>query len=419
MGMKRRLLNSVATAIVSIFGVATLLSACSVDNDEVKIDLGSYEWAVFMSEYRDTSFIPRASNGYVVLVRADGSYGLVEHAGMDSGEISWTKHGINFADATSDHWITEQDNSAIEQERVGLMDGLVTLSDGVTRVGVYNGGFQENGYREEVVVARPESSEHHKLNTAGFYPLISACGDDVYGAYAMTPEDGNTRFIFDQIVDEGAVVHTTVTTDSLPFSEVGFYTNDAPCAGDRIYFLGKFLIYDGVHLPEDKTLSSHMRHETDGHKHAFALVVVDTHTGSLDWLPLVTDNGENLELSLEDVEYSALDASSLDGSGNVVWIGGNGVLYRTEVTTGKTSVLNDDLRSSSHDGVPDLLYHFTSDAATATVLVEDNQDPLTMPRIVTFDKTTGEMLKSVQINGLKDEVPESMILRDIAQKPTK
>ena len=93
------------------------------------------------------------------------------------------------------------------------------------------------------------------------------------------------------------------------------------------------------------------------------------------------------------------------------------MLYRTDVATGQTSILSDELERDLQPDAPEWLYHFSSDENTATVLVEDTQDPLAQPRIVVFDKTTGKIIKDIQINGLKHDVPEFMIFRDIAQKP--
>lgn len=417
--MKRLAATRVVVAGMAIFVAAsTMLSGCSNNSTDREVDLDAYEWAVFLSEYRNTGYLPKSLSGYVALVRDDGSYDLIEHAGMDQGQISWTEHGINFADAEGDHWITAKGSKVVEQDRVELMDGLVTLSDGLTRVGVYNAGRQKKGYREEVVISRPDSSEHRALTTVGFYPMISACGDDVYAAYSMTPEDGDARFIFDQIVNDGTVEHTHVGTEKVPFSEFGYITRDAPCAAGRIYFLGGFVNYDGEQRAENKLLAPHMQRTSGGHKHAFVLVTVDTGTGEVDWLPLTTDNGANLEISPEEADYSAVDAHSLDGDGNLVWVGGNGVLYRTSVKTGQTTVLSDELEEDQHGTEPEWLYHFSSDDDTVTVLVEDTRDPLAKPRIVVFNKTSGKIIKDIQINGLKRDVSDAMILRDIAQKPT-
>ncbi len=407
----------VAAAMAILVAATTLLSGCSNNSDDHEVDLGDYEWAIFMSEYRNTGLLPRSLIGYVALVRADGSYDLIEHEGMDQGQISWTEHGINFADVKGDHWMTADGGAAVEQDRVGLMDGLVTLSDGVTRVGVYNGGFQEDGYREEVVISRPDSSERHALNTVGFYPMISVCKDDVYAAYSMTPEDGDARFIFDQIVEDGALKHVSVGTYSVPFSEFGYFANDAPCVEDRIYFLGNFINYDGEQRVVDELLAPHMQSNTWGNNEALALVSVDSTTGELNCLPLTTENGASLDLGSDEDDYSVYDAHSLDDKGNFVWFGGNGVLYRTDVATGQTSILSDELERDLQPDAPEWLYHFSSDENTATVLVEDTQDPLAQPRIVVFDKTTGKIIKDIQINGLKHDVPEFMIFRDIAQKP--
>lgn len=409
---------AVASGLALSGATVALLGGCTSSTAVNEVDLDAYEWAIFLSEYRNTGFILRSLSGYVALVRADGSYDLIEHAGMDQGQVSWTEHGINFADAEGDHWITTQGITVIEQDRVELMDGLVTLSDGVTRVGVYNGGFQDDGYREEVVISRPDSTELHELSTVGFYPMISACGDDVYAAYSMTPEDGDARFIFDQIVNDGAVEHTHVRTQKVPFSEFGYFADDAPCAENRIYFLGSFINYDGEQRADDKLLAPYMQSNVGGHKEALALVSVDLATGELALLPLATGNGASLDLASDEDDYSVYDAHSLDDQGNLVWFGGNGVLYRTNVATGRTSVLSDELERDLQPEAPDWLYHFSSDGETATVLVEDTRDPLARPRIVVFDKKTGKITKDVEIKGLKNDVPEAMFLRDIAQRPT-
>lgn len=403
--------------VAMLTGVMTLASGCSNSGSDLTLDSGDYKWSIFMSEYLNTGFFPKNFSGYVALVRTDGSYDLIEHAGMDQGRISWTEHGINFADEDGDHWITERGNNIVEQDRVKLMDGLVTLSDGVTRVGVYNGGFQEDGYREGVVVSRPGSSEYHELTTVGFAPLVSACDDDVYTGYAMTPEDGGARFIFDQIVEDGSVDHTNISTVKVPFSEFGFIAHDAPCYEEHIYFLGGFVNYSKEQQADDERIARHTQLTSGGDDHLSVLASVNTSSGEMDWVTLTSEDGETLDLSPEDANYSSFDADSLDNDGNFVWMGGNGTLYRTKITTGETTILNAELKKTLDPNARERLYHFSSDDDTATVLVENTEDPLAQPRIVVFDKITGKIVDDVQINGLKDDVPSSMILRDIAQKP--
>ncbi|WP_461183895.1 hypothetical protein [Trueperella pyogenes] len=417
-GSKVAMKGCIKTRVVALAlaFATTLLSGCANEADR-ELNVEAYEWAIFISNSRNRSFFPRSFSGHVALVRGDGTYDLIDHSGMDAGKISWSEHGINFADTEGDHWITTRGHTVVKQDRIKLMNGLVTLSDGVTRIGVYNGGFHEDGYREDVVVARPDSSEHHTLTTVGFYPMISACGDDVYGAYSRTPEDGEARFIFDQIVKDGAVEHVHVGTHKVPFSEFSYIANDSPCAEGRIYFLGHFDLDHGAQASGDERLAPYMRRTLGGDDYTFGLVAVDVRTGELDWLPLTTADWASLGLSPDDAGYSVFDAHSLDHVGNFVWLSGNGVLYRTDVETGQTTVLSDELKIEQHQIGSEWLYHFSSDDHIATVLVENTEDRFGQPRIVDIDKTTGKIVKDIRVNGLKNDVSGRMHIWDVAHKP--
>lgn len=403
-----------------VLSLATpLLSACSKNSSDTQVDLDSYQWAIFTSTYRNTGILPSPSSGYAIFVRDDGSYDLVSHSGMDSGEISWTQEGVHYADTNGEHWITKQGTTSVKGNRIDLMDALVTLSDGLTRVGVYNGGRQGKKYHEEVVVSRPGSSVHHKLETVGFYPMVSACGDNVYTAYSKASEVSNGRFIFDQIVDKGAVKRRNLNTQSMPSSEFSFYANDAPCAQNRIYFMGSFTIYDGAKPTGDTKLAPHMGRCPGGGEDecALALVVADANTGRLNWLPVVNENGSSEKFSSESAIEVGLDAHSLNEKGKLIWISGYGVLYETNVENGKTTVLNDALRKEKQSEDSKFIYHFSSDKNTVTVLVEDSRDSFAAPRIVVFDKSSGKIIKNVQIKGLKGKISDSLVIRDIASKP--
>lgn len=415
-------LRSKRLAAIAAFAsiAASLFASCSANTSTAEnLNPAEYEWAIFTSTYRNTSLLPRPGVGYVVFVRGDGTYDLVEHGGMDSGEVSWSQHGVYFADANSDYWITSDGFSSVKQKRVDLMDGLLLLDDDVTRVGVYNAGFQDDGYAEEVVVARPGASEHRVLSTAGFYPMLSACGSNVYGAYPKGSDDDGVHFIFDQIVKDGTVDHSTMLIRDVPFNEMGFIMNDAPCVGGRIYFLASFFAENTAQAQANPELAPHFQATSGGNQHALALVVVDSNAGQMHWLPITDDDGNTLVLSPNEVNYSVLDSQSLDPERYLAWVAGNGVVYKTDTKTGKTVAQNDLLQQNANAEETRWIYHAASTASTLSVLVEDTADPLNTVRIVRFDKRTGKEVQETRVKDLPDGASDSILIRDIASNPMK
>lgn len=209
------------------------VNGCANEADR-ELNVEAYEWAIFIVTL-EIGVFPHPVSAGTLLVRSDSTYDLIDHSGMDAGKISWSEHGINFADTEGDHWITARGHTVVKQDRIRLMNGLVTLSDGATQIGVYNGGFTRTGIEKILWFPDLTQARHHTLTTVGFYPMISACGDDVYGAYSRTADDGEARFIFDQIVKDGAVEHVHVATHKVPFQS--FHTSPTILPVPKIRFI--------------------------------------------------------------------------------------------------------------------------------------------------------------------------------------
>lgn len=395
----------------------TLSSCSSTIRTDSEISLNDYEWAIFMSNYRDGSLLPNLKTGYVAFIREDGTYTLTKNSGMESGEISWTEHGVNYTDVESDHWITPQTTSLIKQKRTNIMDGLVTLSDSITRVGIYNVGFQKDGYNEGVIISRPEASEYHILNTVGFYPLVSACADNVYGAYAKATEleDPDTQFVFDQVIKDKEINHSTVASPILPVSEMAYFASDAPCVNGKISFLASFLLYKNREKPKNEELAPYIKSNIEGYDYVLTVVTVDSVTYKLDWHPLITEDGNALPLSLDNLLVSKYDAHSLSNDGYLTWIAGNGVLYKTNIHNGQTIVFSEAIKNND-DGNRDntWFYHFSATNSTINILAERG---LTDPRILELDKSTGKIIKDLHIKGLQNHISSKVRITDIAKKP--
>lgn len=97
--------------VAMLTGAMTLASGCSNSGSDLTLDSGDYKWSIFMSEYLNTGFFPKNFSGYVALVRTDGSYDLIEHAGWIKDE----SHGLNTGSI-----------SLMRMETIGLLSGVTT-----------------------------------------------------------------------------------------------------------------------------------------------------------------------------------------------------------------------------------------------------------------------------------------------------
>lgn len=138
-----------------------------------------------------------------------------------------------------------------------------------------------------------------------------------------------------------------MVADEDNFDDVFLNDSDTPCRDDRLVFVMSYLNYG-----EDETGTAEEEPLT-------LVATLDTATGELDSAPWVEEDEKSLVVDFEYIAAAQYDASSLSESGELLWIGGDGVVYRTEPGSGATTVLNDELAGSADD--EEKSYHFFCD----------------------------------------------------------
>ncbi|WP_418968927.1 hypothetical protein [Alloscardovia omnicolens] len=387
-----------------------------------QIHLHDYEWSIFLYPWLGYSLFPGDTRGYVAFIRADGSYDLVRHNGMERGLISWLDSGLYYADVSADNWAEKKSSRTQRFKHPDIMDSIVSLEDGITRVSVYNRGATNNGYQETVMISRPDFHEVQDVHTVGFYPLVSACGNDVYGGYADFTAEGQSVLIFDRLVDNGKIRYRNISNNKIPFSEMNFYAQNSPCRDNKIYILTRYDNLDGKDFGYSGVLNDYLKHDELGKVYVDALTTIDVATGNLEQIPLTYP--DEYESELDNIMYGPIyDSTSLDDQGNFLWLTYKGDILSTNIHTGVTSIFFSDKslgRSHASDDVADYDKHFASTASTVTLFdnVVDNDTPhLSIVHITTLDRFSGKILRKATVRGMDARMHRSMIIGNGQTRP--
>lgn len=120
--------------------------------------------------------------GYLVLVNADGSFRTIKTKPMDMMRLTWSNHGLYFADEGSDYRLTSTGLSNTANAKAAAQNLMFALANGGA-VGVYNAGFHDSGYRNDVAVN--DSSGARLNHVQGNYYTGALCDDQVFGLTNM------------------------------------------------------------------------------------------------------------------------------------------------------------------------------------------------------------------------------------------
>lgn len=230
----------------------------------------SYEY-----EYRTTD-----DRGYLSFIYDDGSYALVENAGMDAKtemSVDWDEQGIFFTDVENDYRLTVNgaggfDAQVVTSPKGDVLNAVLPLSGGAHAV-IVDGGFDSDDYTSGVYrykytvvyndgsssltrdVVRDESSSDHPL-------LYSACGDDVY-MVADDERNGTGTAVLTQLLHGNEVVDETVVRTDNPLETTGAAQSPAPCEANVVYSLTMQSYYDGKSAPQANDSDSNKGDMTD------------------------------------------------------------------------------------------------------------------------------------------------------------
>ncbi|BAR06661.1 Uncharacterised protein [Scardovia inopinata] len=412
---------AVLSALAFLFSCC---SACGLDRFDKKsfekINLKEYQYALFISpQWTDDD---GGKIGYLLLIKPNGQYLVQRQGSMDNGSISWTKNSLFYTDSKRDYWLSDsRAPHRVPSEKFYLQDGLVTLADGVTRVGVYNGGYsnsQHTDYDEQIVISDTHW-QSHRFRSHFQYSLVAACGNDVYG---LTTDDSLTSKVFDKSVDR--IVQNKrfsfkkVMKYTDPLGESGPVTGKGSCANNRIVFLGSHSRESGEkirHTEVTKKLLAHQQKDEYGKKEIESIEVINVQTGEWKSLPLINKDHTTFLSNRFGFDYSVQTYNSLN-KGYLYWIHGDGRILKTDMKSGVTTVVSTILHNTKHK-IEDIAFHPTVIKNRMVVLVEDWTKPDRDITIYTIDLKTGTKVSQVSIKGLEKKIADNMILRGFAVRP--
>ncbi|RSX54528.1 hypothetical protein D2E26_1328 [Bifidobacterium dolichotidis] len=408
-----------ATVATCVFAAASSLCGCanisqasnaaSLPFEDVHIS--DYTWAIDYNPLHEYGTLPTNEQGFMVLVRSDGTYDLVAHEGLYAGQSRWTQQGLFFPDTTADYWMTPQGNSKVEHHETQYLDDIVSLNNGQTMVSLYNLGNQGDGYKEGISISTKQANTYGTIVTNDTnYPVNAACNANVFSAYgAMTDDGTGSNLTIDQTVENGKQTHQQRLQVFEPYNSLSVIGNNAPCSNDHMVFLTALSLDVGAHKKGKPQGNS---------QDVFLVSNVDVKNNEINSKEIVNKDGKKELINAGSFYNAVIDAGSLTADNQLVWVNGDGTVMQTDINTGTTITLNDDVACDVDDyGDPVCNVYTTMDEHTITVLKSDAANPHDDVTITTIDKRTGATRKKVAIEGLNKLFPENEYAYSISAKP--
>ncbi|WP_353065190.1 hypothetical protein [Arcanobacterium hippocoleae] len=182
-----------------LLGMTVLLAAgCAASNlhsvslEDVKLT-DDIVFALRLSpQLHDGDSFGAATEGYLLLVREDGTADYVDVGLMDHGQLAWARNGLFFGGLETEYLLT---NTGLISQSRGTKEEFETSrfvngkKDGF--ISVYNVGFAENGYRNRVVSGSQASLA--AWEAPGMFMAIAQCGEQIVGITDDRELDFTTR----------------------------------------------------------------------------------------------------------------------------------------------------------------------------------------------------------------------------------
>jgi hypothetical protein len=390
------------TACTSPAGGAELNIA---DPDVVKLD----ETAVAFYFSPDTSVDkPKEKRpAYLVLVQADGSTRLIRTSGMTEPHIAWSGAGLFFSDDTHDYILGKDGLARFENKKEGHQHSAFALPDDKGFVAVYNEGFSQSGYTNQVAVTTSTGSQLHRVE--GNYFMNALC-DGVLNGIAT---------------DVGAHLADSANTPGMrskvdPSAQPELLSRLYPATGGREKVLAWRGVFDAGdhnrHVPCHDGVITFLSDyaDADGKPH---MTIVSWNTGNGEYTeqPLADVRGRPIAQELIDPEtfsQKSYDARAVRG-GHLEWLAADGRIMSTEITSGITKPRFDTSFVSGSNSSSQAIFTDRS-----IHLIQETFDRKTPIKIKKFDRATGDLVTEIAVPGLAKQLGIELNVRGTAVPPT-
>ncbi|MFE5563994.1 hypothetical protein ACFQ68_03300 [Amycolatopsis japonica] len=407
-----RLPRLIALAACAILAVTACTSSDGsaemhiADPDVVK--LGETVVAFYLSP--DTSVdkpTEEQQPAYLVLVQADGGTRLIKTNGMAEPHIAWSGTGLFFSDDTRDYILGKAGLVRFENKKAGHQQSAFALPEDKGFIAVYNEGFSESGYANQVAVTTSTGSRLYQVE--GNYFMNALCGSALNGIAT----DGGAHF-----ADSAKIpgMRSKVEPDAQPELLSRLY----PATEGRekvLAWRGAFNAGDhNRHVPCHDGVIPFLSDYTDADgKPHMTIVSWDTGNGRYTERPLVDVQGRPIAEELinpETFSQKSYDARAVRG-GHLEWLAADGRIMSTEIASGITKPRFDTGFVSGSDSSSQAIFTDRS-----IHLIHETFDGRTPVKIKKFDRVTGNVVTEIAVPGLAEQLGNKLNVRGAAVPPT-
>lgn len=383
--------------MVSIGVVLALLAGCSgtpEPTSSVKDASTTDVLAAFTMSRQQSGTVESDDQGYVVLVKPSGETSILETTVMQNAQLDWNEDELAFSDTENDY-IVGSSTQVIPTETKTDYQQALSLSDDGTVIGLYNDGYDEDGYVEQLVTSSKRESELTEVE--GYFQVTGFCDGDLYGiaeplgkyhdeaerrGIEAEEADGYTRLMLNQLTSGTTVGEKNVSIQAVNSS--GQTATDAPCADRSLYHLASVYADSGETTPVLRTW--------------------DIDSGNMTELELVTTEGEPVTGPDQSIfEINGSSQQSLRGN-DFDWVDDFGRAWRTDVKTGVSGKLFDLV--DSYDNTTDIrVVDFTENALTVVTFQREAGEV----RLVQYDRDSGKVLVEIELPDVAKTIDDRSI----------
>lgn len=305
--MNSRRLSLTVIALLALGGCADH----GVEMSAEDLTVGDAIVAVHLS----TQSREKIARGHLVLIDPDGSVRMFETGRMDQSQIDWTPEGIAFADTENDYLLSDHLH-IVASPKTDYSQDLKLLPDGTTAA-IYNLGFKDSGYTEEVVQTTLDTATRTEIE--GYYQVTGWCNDILFGiaeplgpysakaeALGIVPqgEFGFTGLMLNQLTQTSSGKEELIQIQTVDDSDQ--LSSNAPCEDGTLYHFAQTYVEGGSKRPTP------------------VLRKWNITTGKMEQLPLInSDDGQALEGGNYGFEFHGLKDGAFR-EGLLEWVAQDG-----------------------------------------------------------------------------------------------
>ena len=395
---------STASVAFLMCGLLSLVTSCSSDESMVLDPEDASAQGVIAAAYISPQLhaLDSESTGYVLLIDDDGDASALETSGMANPALAWSDQGLFFGDVHHDYLLSLDGLSVSESPKTDYQHTLFTTAEG--SVGLYNDGFTENGYIEQVVEYDGEESTLTEVE--GMYLATGMCDGQMYGVAEPTGryadqaaqegienngEAGFNALMLTQLTGTSSGTEELVAIHQVPDSDQWAF--DSPCQDRVLRHLATR--YDDEHSAGTPVLRSW-----------------NTSTGQFNEVELHYSDGRALETT--EFGFQAHGTAPLSGGeDSYQW-----------VSTATYELMTTDIYTGETEPITELDGHF--DPATSTLLTQFTDTHLWTLSfthgdhamvIRSYDRHTGDLDRTLEVAEFTDRLNDEDVLGGFAVQP--